>query len=68
MSARVKKWGNKRIWELFVYVSVLGRGLDGALGVDGGVLPLATHTQQYGDPVSLVQRFFKREQPRFTSF
>ena len=41
-----------------MYVSVLGRGLGGALGVDGGVLPLATHTQQYCDPASLVQTVF----------
>ena len=47
---RVEKWEN----ELCVYVSVLGGGLGGALGVDGGWLPLPTRPQRYCDPASLV--------------
>ena len=42
--------------KLFVYVSVLGGGLGGALGVDGGWLPLPTRPQRYCDPASLVVR------------
>ena len=37
-----------------MYVSVLGGELGGALGVDGGWLPLPTHPQRYCDPASLV--------------
>ena len=37
-----------------MYVSVLGRGLGGALGVDRGWPPLPTCTQKYCDPASLV--------------
>ena len=37
-----------------MYVSVLERGLGGALGVDGGWLPLLTRPQQYYDPASFV--------------
>jgi len=37
-----------------VYVSVLEGGLGGALGVDGGWLPLPTRPQRYCDPASLV--------------
>ena len=33
---------------------MLEGGLDGALGVDGGWLPLPTRPQQYCDPASLV--------------
>ena len=32
-----------------------GRGLGGAMGVDGGWPPLPTRPQQYCDPASLVQ-------------
>ena len=38
----------------FVYVSVLEGGLGGALGVDGGWLPLPTRPQRYRDAASLV--------------
>ena len=37
-----------------MYVSELERGLGGALGVDGGWLPLPTRPQRYCDPASLV--------------
>ena len=37
-----------------MYVSVLEGGLGGALGVDGGWLPLPTRPQRYCDPASLV--------------
>ena len=35
-------------------VEKLETSMGGALGVDGGWLPLPTHQQQYFDPVSLV--------------
>ena len=42
----------------FVYVSVLGRGLGGALGVDGGWQPLPTRPQLYFDPDTFFCMFF----------
>ena len=39
-----------------MYVSVLEGGLGGALGVDGGLMPLPTRPQRYCDPASLVIR------------
>ena len=46
--------GKEAFLKLFVYGSELGRGLGGALGVDGGWLPLPTRPQRYCDPASLV--------------
>ena len=37
-----------------MYVSVLEVRLEGALGVDGGWMPLPTRLQRYCDPASLV--------------
>ena len=37
-----------------MYVSVLEGGFGGALGVNGGWLPLPTRPQRYCDPASLV--------------
>ena len=49
-----RKVGKRAFQKHFVYVSVLEGGLRGALGVDGGWLPLPILSQQYCDPVSLV--------------
>ena len=49
----VKKW-EYEFQKLFVFVSVLERGLGEVLGVDEGWLPLPTRPQRYGDPASLV--------------
>ena len=49
-----RKVGKRAFSKLFVFVSELERGLGGALGVDGGWLPLPTRPQRYCDPASLV--------------
>ena len=46
--------GKRAFKKLFAYGSELGRGLGGALGVNGGWLPLPTRPQRYCDPASLV--------------
>ena len=48
--------GKRAFQKLFVYVSVLEEGLGGALGVDGGLLPLPTCPQRYCDPPSLFSK------------
>ena len=53
-----RKVGKRAFKKLFAYGSELGRGLGGALGVNGGWLPLPTRPQQYCDPASLVLSFF----------
>ena len=58
-----QKVGKRAFQKLFVYVSVLEGGLGGALGVDGGWLPLPTRPQRYCDPASLVLPSF----PQMTS-
>ena len=50
MSRQVRK---RAFQKLCVYICV-GRGLGGALSVDGGWLPLPTRPQRYCDPASLV--------------
>ena len=40
--------------KLFVYVSLLERGLGGVLGMGGGWPPLPTHPQRYCEPTTLV--------------
>ena len=51
--AQVEKWENEH-FRSFLCVSVLEGRLGGALGVDGGWLPLPTRPQRYCDPASLV--------------
>ena len=46
--------GKPAFLKFFVYVSVLKEALGGALGADGGWLPLPTRPQRYCDPASLV--------------
>ena len=40
-----RKVGKRSFQKLLLYVSLMGEGLGGALGVDGGRLPLPTHPQ-----------------------
>ena len=40
--------------ESFCVCVCVGKGLGGALGVDGGWIPLPTRPQRYCDPASLV--------------
>ena len=55
---RESKSGEMSVLEAFCVCVCVEGGLGGAVGVDGGWLPLPTRPQQYCDPASLVLFLF----------
>ena len=60
------KVGKLAFLKLFLYMSVLEGELGGALGMDGGLLPLPSRSQRRCDPASLV--FLITEHDRMNQF